>query len=206
MNRNATPFIYFDLGNVLLFFDHQLACQNLAILCDRPAEQIWNIIFDSELQAAYEDGQISTKEFHRRFCDQLDVDIEVEKVCFAASAIFTLNEEIIPVVHNLKSAGHRLGILSNTCDAHWQYAMEGRYPILNEAFGLYALSFELKCSKPQTVIYEKAAELAGRPPQEIFFVDDRADNVRGALDSGFDAVQFTSVSQFKSELESRRLL
>jgi len=48
--------------------------------------------------------------------------------------------------------------------------------------------------------------MAGVAAGEIFFTDDRAENVAGAIAAGFDAVLFTSVEALESELRSRRLL
>ena len=53
------------------------------------------------------------------------------------------------------------------------------------------------------MVDEAATELARANPEEIFFVDDRAENVAGALEAGFDAVQFTSADGLIRELLRR---
>jgi FMN phosphatase YigB (HAD superfamily) len=40
-------------------------------------------------------------------------------------------------------------------------------------------------------------------PAEIFFTDDRAENVAGALAAGWQAVQFQSVQALSEDLRSR---
>ena len=79
---------------------------------------------------------------------------------------------------NLWAAGYRLGILSNTCEAHWEYVSDGRYMVVRDLFELRVLSYEERCSKPEVAIYEVAARRAGTDPERIFFVDDRPENVR----------------------------
>jgi FMN phosphatase YigB (HAD superfamily) len=37
--------------------------------------------------------------------------------------------------------------------------------------------------------------LAGKPPEGIFFTDDRLENIQGALDAGWNAAQFTSADR-----------
>ena len=42
------PFIYFDMGNVLLTFSHELAAKQTAELCGIPEKLAWQILFDEE--------------------------------------------------------------------------------------------------------------------------------------------------------------
>lgn len=202
-----TPgFFFFDLGNVLLHFDHQIACQNLAKLCSKTAEEIYAIIFASDLNSRYETGQLTTEEFYQQFCDAVGEKPDFAATCLAASAIFTPNFSLFPIVTQLKSEGRRLGILSNTCDAHWQYAIDGRYRILNDVFEIAVLSFEEHCSKPDRRFYDVAVEKAGLDAEQIFFVDDRPENVSGAKSVGIDAVQYLSTADLVSDLHKRNVL
>ena len=56
----------------------------------------------------------------------------------AGNDIFTLNASILPVVGQLAEAGYRLGILSNTCEGHWEHCLRP-LPLLAEDFSVYAL-------------------------------------------------------------------
>ncbi len=100
-------------------------------------------------------------------------------------------------------AGYRLGILSNTCPGHWSYCYGGRYSLLNKGFEVYALSYELGACKPSPKIFRAAAELAGLPPGEIFFVDDIPGHVAGAREAGLDAVQYTTTPRLVADLRAR---
>lgn len=86
---------------------------------------------------------------------------------------------MLPVVVQLYQAGHRLGVLSNTCEGHWNHCLR-RYTMLRELFSVYALSFEIGAVKPDAAIFRKAAELAGCQPDEIFYADDIPGHVAGA--------------------------
>ena len=44
------PFVFFDLGNVLVNFDHQIAVQKLAALSGRSPDEVRQAVFDSDLQ------------------------------------------------------------------------------------------------------------------------------------------------------------
>jgi FMN phosphatase YigB (HAD superfamily) len=97
-------------------------------------------------------------------------------------------------------------VLSNTCAAHWEYCLDGRYPFLNRCFEKYALSFELKAMKPDPAIYARAAELAGVAPATIFFADDRPENVVAACAATYDAVLFHTPEQLLADLRARGLV
>jgi FMN phosphatase YigB (HAD superfamily) len=43
----------------------------------------------------------------------------------------------------------------------------------------------------------------GVAPEEIFFTDDRLENVEAARQAGFDAVQFVSVAELREQLRVR---
>ncbi len=57
--------------------------------------------------------------------------------------------------------------------------------------------------KPDARIYTVAAQRAAVAPEEIFFVDDRVENVDAACSAGFDAVRFTSAADLLSHLRRR---
>ena len=103
--------------------------------------------------------------------------------------------------HVSGDAGHRLGVLSNTCAAHWNYCLP-RYTLLRK-FEVYALSFEIGAMKPDPTTYRAAADLAGAAPEEIFFTDDRPENVEAALAAGYDAVPFTTAARLADDLRRR---
>ena len=149
-------------------------------------------------------GRISTREFYEGFCRQTGTRPDFHALLEAASDIFHLNAGMIPVVAQLRHAGYRLGILSNTCQNHWEHCLR-RYAILRELFDAYALSYALGAAKPDASIYQAAAGLAGAQPREIFFTDDVAGHVEGARAAGIDAVQFTSAAGLVKELRKRSL-
>ena len=64
------------------------------------------------------------------------------------------------------------------------------------------MSYELEAMKPDIAFYQGAARLAQTPPEGIFFVDDRPENVAGAQAAGWDAVVYESASQLSEELRS----
>lgn len=196
-------YIYFDLGNVLLTFDQSIACRQMAQVADADADQVHRYLFETGVQWAYERGEFSSADFCERFRERFDTTADDQTLMWAGSEMFEMNAAVVPVVALLSAAGHRLGILSNTCEAHWLHISNGRYRILQSYFEDYILSYEVGAMKPEVQIYEAAIETAGCEPGEIFFMDDRIDNVAGATAAGMDAVRFTSPQQLIRDLLAR---
>ena len=198
----APKFLYFDMGNVVLDFDHGRMCRQIGELTGIDAGRVREVLFEGQLRAHYELGQISSQEFYEAFCERTGTRPDPDRLALAGNDIFELNVSILPVVAQLQSARYRLGVLSNTCRSHWEHCSR-RFRIVAEAFEVRALSCEIHAAKPEAAIYRAAARLAGVTPGEVFFTDDNPDNVAGARAVGFDAVQYTSTPQLVEELRAR---
>lgn len=199
-------FIYFDLGNVLVNFDHHRGARQMAEVAGISERLVWEVVFESDLELEYERGAITTREFYEAFCAQTETRPDYRALLLAASDIFELNVPIVPLLSELRERGHRLGILSNTNESHWNLITDGRFPIVQDFFERYALSYEMRSAKPDLASYQIAAELVGVAPEEIFFTDDRIENVESAREAGFDAVQFVGGEALREELSSRGTL
>jgi FMN phosphatase YigB (HAD superfamily) len=196
-------FLYFDLGNVLVYFDHWIACRQMAAVAGITPERVWQVVFESDLEDRYESGRIDDRGFYDHFCRATETSPDYDRLVVAGSDIFWLNHSLLPVVAQLDGAGHRLGVLSNTSPAHWAWVTDGRYGVIKLAFDRLALSYEIGACKPEPKIYTAAAELAGVAPSEIFYVDDMPENVAGARQAGFDAVLYTTTPELVKELHAR---
>jgi len=195
-------FLYFDLGKVLVDFDIGQMFRQMGEVAGLDPARVKEVVIDGGLQQQYETGQVSAGEFYDGFCRQTGTTPDYHALRRAGAEIFAPNLSILPVVTQLYHARHRLGILSNTCESHWEYCTR-RYRILNGLFRVHAPSYQIGTVKPHAAIFRKAAELAGVAPQEIFYVDDYADHIAGARAVGFDAVQYTSTPQLVADLRAR---
>ena len=85
---NRPEFFFFDLGNVLINFDHERAAAQIANISGLDISVIRQIVFDSELQSEYEIGQIDTAQFYESFCRETKSDVSQSELMHAASDIF----------------------------------------------------------------------------------------------------------------------
>lgn len=198
-------FVYFDLGNVIVDFDLEVGCQKMATVAGCTPGQVRKAILDNDVQLAFEMGEIDGPMFYSHFCEATDTKPDYNELYRASGDIFTLNVSVAPLIARLRARGIPLGVLSNTCVSHWDHCIEN-YRLVRDLFDVHVLSYESHSMKPEAKIYEDAIEASGCSPERIFFVDDRLENVEGAIAAGIDAVQYTSAGQLGEELRQRGLL
>ena len=99
--------VYFDLGNVLLDFDHAIASRQLGQLFGRTPDEMHQLVFESGLEHRYEKGEISTGEFHEFLCAETGCRPPLPDVCRAAADIFRLRADTPPIVAALKETDYR---------------------------------------------------------------------------------------------------
>jgi glucose-1-phosphatase len=207
-----TKFLYFDLGKVILDFSHERMCAQMADASGTTVDAVRSFVLgDPESLAAlirYETGHLSTDEFFNEFCRITKTSPDRESLGRAAADIFSPIEPMQSLLAKLAAAGNRMAILSNTNAVQWEHIVAGKFPLLafgrpTCAFQWAILSYEVGVMKPEPGIYEAAIQKAGVAPHEIFFTDDRLENIEGAKALGIDAVQFIDANQLTAELQSR---
>jgi putative hydrolase of the HAD superfamily len=200
------PFFYFDMGNVLLHFSHERMAAQMAAVVGCTRERAWQVLFDGDLGIRHEEGKLSEDQFYEEFCREAGVanlpTIDRAALEQAANDIFWLHTPMVALAGRLNAGGYRLGVLSNTNRGHWKF-VTGRFAYLTSLFHVFAMSFEIGAMKPAPQIYEAAARLAGAESGDIFFTDDRAENVDAARQAGWDAILFTTPAELRRELLAR---
>lgn len=193
--------VYFDLGKVIIDFDHSRAAQELLKVTPLSLKEAMEVLSDAELVTEYETGRLSSQEHYRKVCRRLQMDVSIEKFKELWGSMF-LPEPLLsePFLHDLKNR-YRLMLLSNTNEIHFDFITQ-HYPILRVIEGRL-LSYQTGCMKPDARIFELAIQKAGVAPENIFFTDDRTENVEAAQRAGIQALLFQSETQLKREMLSR---
>ncbi len=195
-------FVYFDLGNVLLYFDHSLAMRKMAKIAGISTEQMHSIVFEGTLQVEYETGLISGTQFVSRISDSIGRDLDVADMLQAAADMFIPNSHMLSILGQIRDLGIPMGLLSNTCEAHWNWITELEYPQVKGWFSPIILSYKVKSMKPDAHIYSEAQRLAGHHASRIFFTDDRLDNIEAAKKAGWTAEVFVNADRLQKTVTS----
>lgn len=180
--------VLFDFGRVLGNFDKMWACARFAETSPYSTEEIAAII-SVRLEKLLESGAMSST----AFCNELLHRCEVEKLTVPDvmriwGDIFSPNPAIMPVVNALISQGTPIGVISNTNSIHWPFIMD--LPVmraLQEYRAPFTLSYEVRASKPDKVMYETALKRLRSSPEDTLYIDDIPEYVEAARALGMRA-------------------
>lgn len=196
------PTVFFDLGNVLLFFDTLRMYHQIADLCSLELQEVTAMI--QHQIDPYQKGLIDTKKVHADFSRQANKKIDYHELCHAICDIFKPNDAVISIVKELKLKQVPLFILSNTCEAHFDFASE-RFDFL-KLFDGYILSYKVGARKPEKKIFEEALQMANCPKESCFYVDDIPEFVQAAKALHIDAENYTTPERLTAHLYQRNIL
>jgi glucose-1-phosphatase len=195
--------VYFDLGKVIVDFDHSRAAQKLLKVTPLTLKEAMAVLSDGELVSEYETGRLSSQEHYRKVCRRLQMDVSIEKFRELWGSMF-LPEPLLSesFLQDLKKR-YRLMLLSNTNEIHFDFLIQ-HYPILR-LVEERLLSYQAGCMKPEARIFELAIKQAAVAPEKIFFTDDRPENIEAAQRAGIQALLFQSETQLRRDMASRGL-
>jgi len=190
--------ILFDMGNVLVYFSHEKMCEQIAAVCGCSVQDVKRELFDSHLQWEFERGQKTEVQVQQHLETVLNCSIVLDDLKRATGDIFTSNDEMIPVLKELKQLGIRLVLLSNTCVTHLEW-VQSHYPHL-AYFDDITASYRAGAIKPESGIFLDAISRIECNPDECFYTDDIPEYVEAAREFGLHAGVFTDVANLKLQL------
>lgn len=192
--------IVFDYGGVLCSHPPDAQVGELAELCrldrgtfleaywknrvpydraDITPQQYW-LEFARLVGRTYTDEEIA--EFRRR-----DVQFWVH-----------LDSRMFEWAKRVRAYGLRTAVLSNLPHDLGEYLRHSLHLVQN--FDHHTFSYELRLVKPEPGIYQHVIEGLGVEPGEALFLDDKIENVEGAVAYGLKAIQFRTAGQLSNQL------
>jgi putative hydrolase of the HAD superfamily len=202
--------ILFDVGGVLLTngWDHReraLAMEHFGL--DAADFEARHTLFYPD----WERGAISGKSY-------LNGTVFYEPRKFSRREFFSfmlkmsqpLEDGALPVLKELvASKAHMsgkclVGALNNEARETNEYRF--REFGLRRCFDMALSSCYLGLRKPDMAIYRRALDILGRPPERILFIDDRQENVSGAVSVGMIGIRFTGAESLRNALRQLSVL
>jgi putative hydrolase of the HAD superfamily len=195
--------LLFDLGGVLVEY---VGAAKLKSWMNRPVNdrefsRLW--LFSPAVRA-FESGRMSPIIFAYNIIEELNLDIQPD--VFMAdfpdfvSGYFPGAEELLSRL----SARHPLAMLSNTNSPQWEKLC--RNSRTDRLFRKIFLSFKTGLLKPDSEAFLNVIESLGCAPGDIAFFDDNPDNVRGALETGINAIEVKGFEDMREIIRSMGVL
>lgn len=117
-----------------------------------------------------------------------------------------LKDEIsgtVKIIQDLKKNNYRLIALTNWSAETFPIAIK-KYKFLELIEGI-VVSGEIKMLKPFKEIYDYTIEKYNLDPKKCVFIDDRLDNVEGAVICGINGIQFESPEKLINKLKELKV-
>ena len=195
--------ILYDLGNVILPFNHFQIAEKLSRFSQRKEFQdppkMFSYLFDFDKGAVngYEAGKVSSLEFFQSLQEFLQLSLSFEDFIPIWNEIFIEDQEVSQIILSQKGRW-KLGLLSNTNPLHFDYVL-AKFSIIR-VFDRWILSHEMGFKKPAVEIFQKAVQWASVEPRKILFIDDMKKHVEVAASLGIQGIHFVSAAQLREEL------
>lgn len=195
--------VIFDLGNVLIDFDFLPAAKKVSDFTGKTAQEIYNLFFDSQLTALFEEGKIAPLDFFSGIKKLLGLELDYAQFLPIWNEIFFLSQKNLQVYSLAKilQARYKVALLTNVNVLHFEY-LKKYFPIF-DAFDSIITSFEAGARKPSPLIYNMALDSLGVKPQNTFYTDDRAELIESACGLGINGVVFQGVERLRQDLLTR---
>ncbi len=206
MDDSPIEVIFFDLGNVILPFNHYQIAEKLLPFVQKKdfqdSREIFRYLFDLQEGVInhFDKGKVSPSHFFGSVKKHLSLSISFEQFIPIWTDIFIEDREVSEIIRSLKGR-QRLGLLSNTDPLHFKHILS-TFPIIR-VFEKYILSYEVGFKKPDVRIFQEAIRWASVEPKKILFIDDTKDHIEVAASLGMQGLHFRSASQLKDELSIR---
>jgi putative hydrolase of the HAD superfamily len=186
--------IVFDLGGVIITLDRDEAVRRFLAAGARDAAKLLNPYHQNGIFLELEEGRLSREAFYDAFRKSTGSPASNEVI--DAGWLGFMKE--VPVnklrlLEDLRARGYRLYLLSNTNPVIMEWALSPDFSAdkkpLDAYFDKLYLSYQMKCVKPDAVIFRTMIADAGLIPSETLFLDDGSANVQMGAQLGFKTYQ-----------------
>jgi glucose-1-phosphatase len=193
------PVVVFDLGKVLVDFDYSIAARRVAARSSRTIEHLDQFLSASPFLVQFESGQLSPRQFFTEVQKVTGFHGDIDEFSGYFADIFAPMPEMVELHAGLRQKNIPTYIFSNTNEIAVGH-IRRKYPFFS-GFDGYILSYEVGAMKPYAKIYEALEAMARRSGPDIFYIDDRAENVQAGAARGWQIVLHESPQKTRAALE-----
>ena len=190
--------IIFDIGNVLVDYDHISYVRSLWE-DDRIMGKVIGAIWDSGYWGELDRGEDTERIFSLMLASAPEYAEEIRLAFENVGQCLHRTEHAIPWITKLKKRGFKVLYLSN----YSEYAMQANPSVLD--FLPYMDGGVFSCHahmvKPDPGIYRKICDDYRLTPEKCVFIDDNYDNICAAEKFGLKTILFTGYPETKEKLE-----
>lgn len=191
--------VLFDLGHVLVHYDHAQTIAGVASQCAAPLDSVGALI--ERVRSDLEVGRLDEQGFYALMRENAGATDDMEAFTAGFASGLARDEDALAYATELERRDDVIvGVISNTTEAHVHW-LDANVPELRD-FDLVMMSNEIGMHKPDPAVFRLALELLDIPAANALFVDDLAENVAGAKSVGMAGIVHASWPETRALIES----
>ena len=192
------------MGGVIVDVHREEAVRQFKAIGVDDADMLIDANNHQGLFLAFENGDIDTETFRRQLSAHAGKDISPEAVVKAWKSIISKPPQYkLDYIFELRKK-YKLFLLTNNNPILIDWARTSDFsdaglPITHYFDKLY-ISYEMKCTKPGRLIYEKLIDDSGINPSETLFIEDGLRNISTARELGFQVYQAENTEDWRKAI------
>lgn len=194
------PVVVFDLGKVLVDFDYGIAARRVAARSSRKIAGLAQLLSGSPLLVKFESGLLTSRQFFSAIQKVTGFRGDCNEFARHFADIFSPMPGMVAIHARLRKTKVPTYIFSNTNEIAVDH-IRRRFPFFSDFDG-YVLSYEIGAMKPRPKMYEALETMSRRRGDDIFYIDDRAENIETAVARGWRAVLHRSTRTTRAALQT----
>jgi putative hydrolase of the HAD superfamily len=205
--KRSVRAVVFDYGNVLCLEQTPEDMKDMALVCGIPHERFSELYW--KLRPPYDRGDIDGPAYWTAVVGQQEGQQELALsgdqiamlIKLDSESIIRPNQGAVQWAKLLHHEGFPLTLLSNMPLELSRHVTKSFSSLSTFEHLIYSCDYG--SIKPELAIYRSCLELLKAAPQDILYLDDRAENVEAAAGLGINSVLFDTVEKTASRVESR---
>ena len=188
--------LLFDLGGVIVDLDYNLTIEAFKAIGLEDAEHLYNQFNQSKIFDEFEIGSISREEFMGLLQEKIPQKVSQSKIKEAWNAMILGFEK--SKLEQIKRYSEKIPcyLLSNTNEIHLEYIQtlmqEVPFKNLELLFTKCYYSHIIGRRKPHRETFEWVLNDMGSSPEEVLFIEDSPQHIRGAEKAKIKTLHFTN--------------
>jgi putative hydrolase of the HAD superfamily len=195
--------VLFDYGKVLSLPADADAWEQMGRITGLHEEKLGNLYWAH--RDAYDKGTLNGVTYWQTIAKEGGFPLDETTLAALHAADIDLwgqrNEPMVTWAIRLQERGIKTGILSNIGDA-MEDGLRKRFDWIG-GFTHHTWSHRLNLTKPDAAIYKHAVNGLQCSADKVLFIDDREENVKGAIAAGLQAIVYTTHEEFEREMRAR---
>jgi len=191
--------ICFDLDGV--YFTKESFIKFRQVIGSNSTEEKTNfVLYKSDEMLNFKKGLITENEYWNYVRKELDVKYTNEEIFKILKDSYSIDENVVAVVKQIKKLGYIACICSNNFETRIR-ELNAKFDFLKD-FDVQILSYKVGVTKPDKKIFEELVKSSGVNPNEIIYSDDSPEKLLGAKELGINVFVYENFAQFLENLKS----